>query len=61
MDTKQSKRAYHKPTIERIDLVGEETTAVPNCKQATGGGKGQTFPNKCRITGGFACKDSIGS
>ena len=38
------KRAYQKPTIERIDLVGEESAAVPNCKRTTGGGMNQTYP-----------------
>ena len=63
MDTKNSKRSYHKPTIERIDLVGEETAAVPNCKRSTGGGKNQTFPNPCRSTGRAAviCRGAQGS
>lgn len=57
------RRAYQKPAIERIDLVGEETAAVPNCKRTTGGGKNRTFPNPCRITGGIRvrCRDSTGS
>lgn len=57
------KRPYQKPTIERIDLVGEEMAGVPNCKRTTGGGKNQTFPNPCRITGGapVRCRDSRGS
>ena len=54
------KRAYQKPTIERIDLVGEESAAVPNCKRTTGGGRNRTFPNPCRITG-TRCRDSKGS
>ncbi len=62
MDTKP-KRAYQKPTIERIDLVGEETAAVPNCKRSNGGGKNRTFPLPCRIDGGVGvrCRDAIGS
>ena len=62
MDSK-SKRAYQKPVIERIDLVGEETAAVPNCKRTTGGGKNQTFPNPCIIAGADwqRCRDSRGS
>lgn len=61
MEPKPTKRAYRKPTIERIDLVGEESAAVPNCKRTTGGGKNQTFPNPCTITGGGKCRDSRGS
>lgn len=57
------KRPYRKPVVERIDLVGEETAAVPNCKRTTGGGKNRTFPNPCRTTGGVGlrCRDSLGS
>jgi len=62
MDSK-SKRAYQKPVIERINLVGEETAAVPNCKRTTGGGENQTFPNPCQITGASwqRCRDLRGS
>jgi hypothetical protein len=54
---------YRKPTIERIDLVGEEAAAVPNCKRNNGGGKNRSFPNPCRITGGagLRCFDARGS
>jgi len=63
MTTKMTKRAYVKPALERISLVGEETAAVPNCKRSNGGGKNQSFPNPCRITGwaGFRCYDARGS
>jgi hypothetical protein len=47
----QLKPAYHKPTIERIDLIGEETTQTTNCKGPRGGGKGTTYPNPCLIEG----------
>jgi hypothetical protein len=59
----QRKRAYRKPAVERIDLVGEETAAIPNCKRNTGGGKNRTFPNPCRITGGggVRCNNAYGS
>jgi hypothetical protein len=60
MDAK-SKRLYQKPVIERIDLVGEEVAAVPNCKRATGGGKNQTFPNPCDTKSVAKCRDSLGS
>ena len=58
-----TKRAYEKPTIERISLLGEETAAVPNCKRATGGGKNRSFPNPCRTSGGAGnkCFDALGS
>lgn len=63
MNAKRAKRAYRKPAIERIDLVGEETAAVPNCKRNNGGGKNRSFPNPCRTTGGAGvrCFDQIGS
>jgi hypothetical protein len=63
MSATRAKRAYQKPTIERIDLVGEETAAVPNCKRDNGGGKNRTFPNPCRTTGGAGnkCFDQLGS
>lgn len=40
------KRAYQKPTIERVNLIGEETT-VAGCKQTTGGGKNVSIGNPC--------------
>jgi hypothetical protein len=59
-----SKRSYAKPTIERVNLVGEEMAATtPNCKRAFppgGGGKNVSAPTACRITAP-ACKDSRGS
>jgi hypothetical protein len=63
MEARGSTRPYQKPVLERINLVGEETAAVPNCKRTTGGGKNQTFPNPCRTTGPPAtrCRDSRGS
>jgi hypothetical protein len=63
MTTKVTKRAYVKPALERISLVGEETAAVPNCKRSNGGGSGRTFPNPCRTTGGVGqrCRDALGS
>lgn len=56
------KRAYQKPVIERIDLTGEQSAAA-GCKRTTGGGKNQTFPNPCKITGpgGQRCKNTQGS
>jgi hypothetical protein len=60
MDAKP-KRPYEKPVIERIELLGEEMVATPNCKRTTGGGKNMTFPSACRITGGTTCRDSRGS
>jgi hypothetical protein len=63
MTAMPTKRAYKKPTLERISLVGEETAAVPNCKRANGGGKNRSFPNPCRIAGGAGnkCFDARGS
>lgn len=63
MMVKPTKRPYAKPAIERIDLVGEETAAVPNCKRDNGGGKNRSFPNPCRTTGGAGnkCFDALGS
>jgi hypothetical protein len=61
MTVKPGKRAYVKPALERIGLVGEETAAVPNCKRDNGGGKSRTFPNPCRTTGGTRCYDALGS
>ena len=63
MTTKATKRDYVKPALERIDLVGEETAAVPNCKRTNGGGKNRSFPNPCRISGGapVRCFDARGS
>jgi hypothetical protein len=60
---KEEKQPYRRPTIERIDLVGEEMAAVPNCKRTNGGGKNRSFPNPCRITGGAGvrCFDQRGS
>jgi len=59
-----SKRPYAKPTIERVNLVGEEMAgATPNCKRASppgGGGKNISAPNACRITAP-ACRDTQGS
>jgi hypothetical protein len=61
MSAKPMKRTYVKPVLERINLVGEETAAVPNCKRSNGGGKNRTFPNPCRTTGGSRCYDALGS
>ncbi len=63
MTTKATKRDYVKPALERIDLVGEETAAVPNCKRTTGGGKNRSYPNPCRTSGGapVKCFDARGS
>jgi hypothetical protein len=63
MTVKTMKRAYGKPVLERISLVGEETAAVPNCKRTNGGGKNRSFPNPCRTTGGatYRCYDALGS
>ena len=57
------KRAYTRPVLERISLVGEETAAVPNCKRSNGGGKNRSFPNPCRTAGGVGnkCFDALGS
>jgi hypothetical protein len=58
-----TKRTYVRPTLQRIDLVGEESAAVPNCKRTNGGGKNRSFPNPCRTIGGAAvrCFDTRGS
>jgi len=63
MTVKPTKRAYTRPALERISLVGEETAAVPNCKRANGGGRNRSFPNPCRTTGGapVRCFDARGS
>jgi len=63
MTVKPTKRAYKRPALERISLVGEETAAVPNCKRSNGGGRNQTFPNPCRTKGGVGqrCRDAVGS
>jgi hypothetical protein len=57
---------YRKPTIERINLVGEETAAVPNCKRDNGGGMNRSYPNPCRTEWfwdlfGVRCRESRGS
>jgi hypothetical protein len=59
----QRKRPYVKPQLQRIDLVGEETAAVPNCKRDTGGGRNRSFPNPCRTWGSVnnRCFDTRGS
>jgi hypothetical protein len=58
-----TKLTYVRPALQRIDLAGEETAAVPNCKRTNGGGKNRSFPNPCRITGGapVRCFDTRGS
>jgi hypothetical protein len=61
MTAKPMKRAYVKPVLERISLVGEETAAIPNCKRTNGGGRSQTYPNPCRISGGSRCSTARGS
>lgn len=63
MTPERTKRDYVKPVLERISLLGEESAAVPNCKRSNGGGKNQSFPNPCRITGGapVRCFDARGS
>ncbi len=63
MSTPPTKRAYVKPALERISLVGEESAAVPNCKRSTGGGRNRSYPNPCRTTGGspVRCFDARGS
>jgi len=63
MSAIQTKPLYRRPTIERINLIGEETAAVPNCKRDNGGGMNRSYPNPCRITGGapVRCFDRRGS
>lgn len=61
MTVKAMKRSYVKPVLERINLVGEATAAVPNCKQTNGGGKNKTFPNPCDILTAQKCRDARGS
>jgi hypothetical protein len=60
MDSKPS-RAYQKPVLERIRLVGEESAGVPNCKRTNGGGKNVTFPNPCDTLSVGKCRDNRGS
>jgi hypothetical protein len=66
MNDKPERAPYHKPTIERINLFGEETAAVPNCKRDNGGGMSRTYPNPCRTEWwwdlfGVRCRESRGS
>ncbi len=66
MSVERQRAPYRKPAIERIDLVGEETAAVPNCKRDNGGGMGRTYPNPCRTEWiwdllGMRCRESRGS
>ncbi len=63
MSHEQERMPYRKPMIERVNLLGEESAAVPNCKRSNGGGKNRSFPNPCRITGGapVRCFDARGS
>jgi hypothetical protein len=61
MTVDSTKRDYVKPSLERIDLAGEETAAVPNCKRSNGGGKNLTFPNPCDIRSVAKCRDNRGS
>ena len=61
MTVKAAKRAYKRPALERISLVGEESAAVPNCKRTNGGGRGQTYPNPCDIRSVMKCRDNRGS
>jgi len=66
MSTIQTKPSYRRPTIERINLVGEETAAVPNCKRDNGGGMNRSYPNPCRTEWfwdflGVRCRESRGS
>lgn len=65
MNTEPAKTPYRKPTIERVDLVGEETAAIPNCKRTNGGGRGQVS-NACRTEWFWdlinaRCRESRGS
>ena len=66
MSAMQEKPVYRKPTIERINLVGEETAAVPNYKRDNGGGMNRSYPNPCRTEWfwdffGVRCRESRGS
>ncbi len=56
------KRPYHKPTVERISLAGEETAASPNCKTVGAGGGFEAHPpDACRVKFLIRCKNSLGS
>jgi hypothetical protein len=52
------KQPYHKPMIERIDLIGEQL-AVAGCKRTNAGGKNMTGANACNK--GNKCKTVNGS
>jgi hypothetical protein len=66
MSLEQERTPYRKPMIERVNLIGEETAAVPNCKRDNGGGMNRTYPNPCRTEWfwdlfGVRCRESRGS
>ena len=66
MSIERERTPYRKPMIERVNLVGEETAAVPNCKRDNGGGMNRTYPNPCRTEWfwdllGVRCRESRGS
>jgi hypothetical protein len=66
MSLAQQRTPYRKPMIERVNLIGEETAAVPNCKRDNGGGMNRTYPNPCRTEWfwdlfGVRCRESRGS
>ncbi|MBI4536563.1 MAG: hypothetical protein HY712_01245 [candidate division NC10 bacterium] len=64
MSNEGRKRPYAKPSIERVNLVGEEMAGTPNCKSTFppgGGGRNVTPPTPCTISGPGRCRDSTGS
>ena len=62
MTTDATKRDYVKPALERIDLAGEETAAVPNCKRSNGGGKNRSSPTRAdHRRSAVKCFDARGS
>jgi hypothetical protein len=55
-----TKRPYQKPTIERIDLIGEEMAQTTSCKGQNRAGKSQ--PRSCQIGGAVtSCKTAYTS